>query len=72
MSNSFQNLHHRREDAAIVVGLIFIGARTGRACVGANIVTSISTIIMLPPKSPTRSAAPAEKCPAVGATAAAS
>eukprot|EP00959_Pyramimonas_sp_CCMP1952_P443667 9287858-Pyramimonas_sp.AAC.1 len=47
MSNSFQNLHHRREDAVIVVGVINIGAVTGRAVVAVNIVTSIATIIIV-------------------------
>eukprot|EP00959_Pyramimonas_sp_CCMP1952_P126179 2638682-Pyramimonas_sp.AAC.1 len=74
MSNSFQNLHHRREDAAIVVGMSSIAARTGRAVVVINIVTSIATIIIVstvadvvmiprPSKSPTRSEVPVGMCP---------
>eukprot|EP00959_Pyramimonas_sp_CCMP1952_P290997 6087121-Pyramimonas_sp.AAC.1 len=49
MSNFFRNqdLHHRREDAVIVGGVISIGARTGRAVVAVNIVASIATIIIV-------------------------
>ncbi len=46
MSNSIRNLHRRREDAVIVVGMISIGAVTGRAVVAVSIVTSIVTIII--------------------------
>eukprot|EP00959_Pyramimonas_sp_CCMP1952_P065507 1367550-Pyramimonas_sp.AAC.1 len=47
MSISFQNLHHHRgEDAVIVVGMISIGAVTGRAAVAVSIVTGIVTIII--------------------------
>eukprot|EP00959_Pyramimonas_sp_CCMP1952_P364353 7629974-Pyramimonas_sp.AAC.1 len=76
MSNSFKSPHHRREDAVIVVGVISIGAVTGRAAVIAVIVTNISinitasnvadvAMILCPPKSPTRIQVPAGKCPAV-------
>eukprot|EP00959_Pyramimonas_sp_CCMP1952_P389094 8152481-Pyramimonas_sp.AAC.1 len=83
MSNSFQHLHHRREDAVIVVGVISIRAVSGRAFVGVNVITNIATIIIVstgvdvvmiprPPKSPTRTEVPGGKRPAVSATAAAS
>eukprot|EP00959_Pyramimonas_sp_CCMP1952_P370297 7755129-Pyramimonas_sp.AAC.1 len=84
MSNSFQNLHHRRDDAVIVVGVISIGAVTGCPVVAVSLVTSIATIIFasavvdvamipLPPKSPTRTEVlPAGMCRAVSATAFAS
>eukprot|EP00959_Pyramimonas_sp_CCMP1952_P047506 991476-Pyramimonas_sp.AAC.1 len=63
--------------------MISIGARTGVTVVGANIATSIATIIIVstvvdgamiprPPKSPIRSDMPAGIRPAVSATAAAS
>eukprot|EP00959_Pyramimonas_sp_CCMP1952_P435905 9127867-Pyramimonas_sp.AAC.1 len=81
MSNSFRKVHHRHEDAVIVVGAISIGAHSGRAFVVVNIATNIamitiaSTIVdvaMIPrsTKSPTRSEMPSGACPMVSATAA--
>eukprot|EP00959_Pyramimonas_sp_CCMP1952_P181675 3798301-Pyramimonas_sp.AAC.1 len=69
MSNSFQNLHRRREGNVIVVGVISIGARAGRAVVVVNIaaiaaITIASTVIDVamvprPSKSPIRAGVPA-------------
>eukprot|EP00959_Pyramimonas_sp_CCMP1952_P343847 7202353-Pyramimonas_sp.AAC.1 len=70
MSNSFQNLHRRREGAVIVVGAISIGAVTGRAVAAASIATNLAititasiladvAMIPRPPKSPTRTEVPA-------------
>eukprot|EP00959_Pyramimonas_sp_CCMP1952_P095323 1993441-Pyramimonas_sp.AAC.1 len=75
MSNSFQNLHRRRGDTVIVIGMITIGAVIALAAVIVIIVTTIATInivstvvdvvmIPRPPKSPTRTEVPAMKCQA--------
>eukprot|EP00959_Pyramimonas_sp_CCMP1952_P088643 1854734-Pyramimonas_sp.AAC.1 len=47
MPNSFPNLHHRREDAVIIVGVLSVGAASGRAVVVANITTSTGTITIV-------------------------
>eukprot|EP00959_Pyramimonas_sp_CCMP1952_P376442 7885095-Pyramimonas_sp.AAC.1 len=78
MSNSLQNLHHRRDNAVTVVGVISIGAVTGCLVVAVSIVANIATIIIVstvvdvamiprPPKTPTRTEMPAGVCRAATA-----